>query len=187
MQHAGGDEDVVAGTHGGRLPVQDRFAFTFDEEENLIALVGLFADLLAGLERHDDELRVLARLEDLPEELVLSCELDVVALAHARSLNARATAFRRGSRGYPRGVTRTTRLQFRACYLITLASGTAAARLAADFRALGAVSSRLGPLAIVLQLLVLLCWLLARPISLAGFAACTALAGREGPAVSTRR
>jgi hypothetical protein len=83
-------------------------------------------------------------------------------------------------------VTGLTKVGFRACYLVTLASGTAAACLANTFRALGTANARLGPLVILLQLPVLLCWLLARPISLAAFAACIALAGREGSAVSPR-
>jgi hypothetical protein len=83
-------------------------------------------------------------------------------------------------------VTGLTKVGFRACYLVTLASGTAAACLADTFRALGAANARLGPLVILLQLPVLLCWLLARPISLAAFAACIALAGREGSAVMPR-
>jgi hypothetical protein len=70
------------------------------------------------------------------------------------------------------------RVGYRACYLVTLVSGMAAARLAADFRALGAASAKLGPIAIVLQLAVVLCWLVVRPISLAGFAGCSALATR---------
>lgn len=70
------------------------------------------------------------------------------------------------------------RIGYRVCYLTTLASGTVAARLAAAFRMLGSASSRLGPLTIVLQLAVVLCWLVARPISLAAFAGCRALAPR---------
>ena len=81
---------------------------------------------------------------------------------------------------------RLTRLGFRACYLVTLASGKAAARLAADFRVLGGARARLGPLVIVLQLPIVLCWLVARPISLVAFAACTALAARDGSAASAR-
>jgi hypothetical protein len=37
---------------------------------------------------------------------------------------------------------------------------------------------RLGPLTVVLQLPVLACWLLVRPVSLAAFFACSALAPR---------
>jgi hypothetical protein len=66
-------------------------------------------------------------------------------------------------------------LAFRASYLALLASGRAAARLAAAFRTLGAARARLGPLAIVLQLPVLACWALVRPISLVAFRACCAL------------
>jgi hypothetical protein len=66
------------------------------------------------------------------------------------------------------------RIAFRVCYLVTLATGKAAARLAADFRELG----RAGPLAIVLQLPVITCWAFVRAISCAGFAACCALAPR---------
>jgi hypothetical protein len=69
---------------------------------------------------------------------------------------------------------------YRACYLVMLASGKAAAHLAADFRALGAASARLGPLRPLLQLPVLACWLLVRPISLAAFAGCCELAPRMG-------
>ena len=83
-------------------------------------------------------------------------------------------------------MTGLTKLGFRSCYLVTLASGTAAAHLADAFRALGAAGARLGPLVIVLQLPVLLCWLVARPISLTAFSACLALAAREGSAVSPR-
>ena len=68
------------------------------------------------------------------------------------------------------------RLVYRACYLVLLASGRAAAHLAADFRALAAAGDRFGPLRILLQLPVLACWAFVRPISLAAFAACCALA-----------
>jgi hypothetical protein len=61
-----------------------------------------------------------------------------------------------------------------------LVTGVAAARLAADFRALGAAGARLGPLRILLQLTVLACWALVRPISLAAFAGCCELAPRVG-------
>ena len=69
---------------------------------------------------------------------------------------------------------RSYRIAFLACYFVTLASGTAAARLAADFRELG----RAGPLAVVLQLPVIACWAVVRAISWAGFAGCCALAPR---------
>jgi hypothetical protein len=70
------------------------------------------------------------------------------------------------------------RIAYRCCYMIGVASGTAAARLASDFRALGAAGRRLGPWPILLQLPVLACWLVFRPISLTAFAACFALAPR---------
>lgn len=70
---------------------------------------------------------------------------------------------------------------YRTCYLITLASGRAAARLAGDFHELGAAGRYIGPLVVLLQLPVLLCWSLVRPISLAGFAGCVALAARLEP------
>jgi hypothetical protein len=57
-----------------------------------------------------------------------------------------------------------------------LMSGRAATRLAADFRVLGSAARHVGPVAVVLQLPVLACWLLVRPISLAAFSACRALA-----------
>jgi hypothetical protein len=70
------------------------------------------------------------------------------------------------------------RIAFRLCYLVLLGSGRAAARLAADFRVLAHDGERLGPLTVVLQLPVLACWLLVRPVSLAAFFACSALAPR---------
>jgi hypothetical protein len=66
------------------------------------------------------------------------------------------------------------RIAFRVCYLVTLATGKAAARLAADFHELGCA----GPFAIVLQLPVITCWAIVRAISWAGFAGCCALAPR---------
>jgi hypothetical protein len=62
--------------------------------------------------------------------------------------------------------------------MLLLASGRVAARLAGDFRVLGEASERVGPLTVVLQLPVVAGWLLARPISLAAFSACCALAPR---------
>ena len=70
------------------------------------------------------------------------------------------------------------RLAYRSCYLIGVASGTAAARLAADFRALGAASPHFAPFVFMLQLTVFACWLVVRPISLTAFAGCFALAPR---------
>lgn len=70
------------------------------------------------------------------------------------------------------------RFAYRTCYLITLASGRAAAQLAGDFRELGAAGRHIGPFVLLLQVPVLLCWSLVRPISLAGFAGCVALAAR---------
>ena len=67
---------------------------------------------------------------------------------------------------------------YRCCYVIGVASGTAATRLAADFRALGATRPGLAPLTVVLQFTVLACWLIVRPISLTAFTACFALAPR---------
>jgi hypothetical protein len=46
----------------------------------------------------------------------------------------------------------------------------------ADFDALGAAANRFGPLPILLQLPVFACWMLVRPISIAAFAGCCALA-----------
>jgi hypothetical protein len=44
------------------------------------------------------------------------------------------------------------RLVFRLCYVLMLASGRVAARLASDFRILGEARERVGPLTVVLQL-----------------------------------
>ncbi|HKD33683.1 MAG TPA: hypothetical protein VKB73_09465 [Gaiellaceae bacterium] len=70
------------------------------------------------------------------------------------------------------------RLAYRLCYVLLLASGRVAARLAGDFRVLGEARERVGPLTVVLQLPVVAGWLPARPISLAAFSACCALAPR---------
>jgi hypothetical protein len=70
------------------------------------------------------------------------------------------------------------RVVYRCCYVIGVATGTAAARLATDFRTLGTTRPRLAPLAVVLQLTLLACWLVVRPISLTAFTACFALAPR---------
>ena len=67
---------------------------------------------------------------------------------------------------------------YRACYLLLIASGRAAAKLATDFRVLAEHRERLGLLTVLLQLPVLLCWLLVRPISLAAYSGCRALAPR---------
>jgi hypothetical protein len=85
-----------------------------------------------------------------------------------------------GSHAAPRSALASLayRAAYRACYGVMLVTGTAAARLAADFRVLG--RARLGPLGVVLQLPVLACWLLVRPISLAAFAGCRELAPRLG-------
>jgi hypothetical protein len=70
------------------------------------------------------------------------------------------------------------RLAYRFSYLLLLATGRAAARLAADFRVLAETGHRLGPLTVLLQLPILACWLVVRPISLAAFSACSTLAPR---------
>jgi len=70
------------------------------------------------------------------------------------------------------------RLAYRLCYVLMLVSGWVAARLARDFRVLGEARERVGPLTVVLQLPVVAGWLLARPVSLAAFSACCALAPR---------
>lgn len=72
-------------------------------------------------------------------------------------------------------------LAFRVCYAVVLLSGRAAARLAADYRTLGEAGRRIGPLALVLQLPVFVCWLVVRPVSLAAFSGCQALAPRLTP------
>ena len=69
-------------------------------------------------------------------------------------------------------------IAYRACYVLLFASGRLAARLAADFRVLAEHRERLGPLTVLLQLPVLLCWLLVRPVSLAAYTGCRALAPR---------
>ncbi len=76
----------------------------------------------------------------------------------------------------------TDRLLYRCSYALFLATGHAAARLAGAFRDLGGASRRIGPLVLALQLPLLACWLVVRPLSLVSFAACSALAPRlQGP------
>jgi hypothetical protein len=69
-------------------------------------------------------------------------------------------------------------LAYRLCFLLLIASGRVAARLAADFRVLAEHRERLGLLTVLLQLPVVLCWLLVRPVSLAAYSGCRALALR---------
>jgi hypothetical protein len=57
-----------------------------------------------------------------------------------------------------------------------MGTGRVAARLAADFRTLGSLDNRFILVSVVLRLPVFACWLVVRPISLAAFAACRALA-----------
>jgi hypothetical protein len=68
------------------------------------------------------------------------------------------------------------RLVYVFCYAVLIASGRIAARLAGDFRALGSLDRRFTLVSRALQFPVLACWLVVRPISLAAFAACCALA-----------
>lgn len=72
----------------------------------------------------------------------------------------------------------TVSVAYRVCYVLLIASGRLAARLAADFRVLAESRERLGPLTVVLQLPVFVCWLLVRPVSLAAYSGCCALAAR---------
>ncbi len=67
---------------------------------------------------------------------------------------------------------------FRISYLICLASGRVAARLAADYRVLARASQRWGPLVVPLQLPVLVAWWPARALSVGSLAVCEALAPR---------
>jgi hypothetical protein len=71
--------------------------------------------------------------------------------------------------------SRGRRLAYRLCYVVLILSGRAAARLAADFRTLGSIDRRLTVVSVVLQIPVLACWVLVRPVSLAAFAGCSAL------------
>jgi hypothetical protein len=64
---------------------------------------------------------------------------------------------------------------FRISYLICLASGRLAARLADDYRVLARASQRWGPLVLPLQLPVLVAWWPARALSVSSFAVCAAL------------
>ena len=80
-----------------------------------------------------------------------------------------------------RAQSRTRQLAYRACYVVLIASGRAAARLASDFRTLGSFGDRVGVISVVLQVPVLAFWMIVRPISIAAFAACRALARPPRP------
>jgi hypothetical protein len=67
---------------------------------------------------------------------------------------------------------------YRVSYALFLATGHAAARLAKAFRTLAAAHGTFGPLVVALQLPLLLCWLVVRPLSLATFSVCESLAPR---------
>ncbi len=82
MEGPGRDEGVVAGLHGARLALEDRIPLALHEEEDLVTLVGLLADLPAGQDGHRDELRMLARFEHPAEVVVPARELDVVPRRH---------------------------------------------------------------------------------------------------------
>ena len=70
------------------------------------------------------------------------------------------------------------RIAYRLSYLVCLASGHAAAWLAARFRGLGRNSERWGPLVVPLQLSLLVAWFPARAVSVGSFALCQALVSR---------
>jgi hypothetical protein len=78
VQRPGRNKNHVSGSDRGADAVQDRLTLAFDEKEDLIALVGLLADVLAGLESHGDDLAVLAGDDRLSEVLVPPGELGVV-------------------------------------------------------------------------------------------------------------
>jgi hypothetical protein len=69
-------------------------------------------------------------------------------------------------------------IAYRVCFALLLVSGRVAARLAADFRVPAEHRERLGLLTVLLQLPVFVCWLLVRPIPLAAYTGCRALAPR---------
>jgi hypothetical protein len=64
---------------------------------------------------------------------------------------------------------------FRISYVICLATGRLAARLADDYLVLARASQRWGPLVVPLQLPVLVAWWPARALSVSSFAVCAAL------------
>jgi hypothetical protein len=76
----------------------------------------------------------------------------------------------------PAAVSCLRRGAYAACYLVFIVTARAAARLARDFGALGAAANGFGPLPMLMQLPVFACWMLVRPISIAAFAGCCALA-----------
>jgi hypothetical protein len=67
---------------------------------------------------------------------------------------------------------------FRVCFVAALASGHLMVRLAGAFRALARLSRSYGPLVIVAQLPILLCWLAARALFDMWSAPCHAMGRR---------
>ena len=86
--------------------------------------------------------------------------------------------FRSPVRGHRNDLPVSSVIAYRACFVLLLVSGRLAARLAADFRVLAEHRERFGLLTVLLQLPVFLCWLLVRPISVAAYTGCRALAPR---------
>jgi hypothetical protein len=90
-------DDVVTGSSGYQdcvvaldaipLPVDHDFALAHLYSKKLIAIrMDLLTDLLAGLERHQHQLKVLARIEDMAEiTIILSQLLDVFDEAFHRT------------------------------------------------------------------------------------------------------
>src|SRR5512132_3823337 len=78
VQRPGGNEHHVARACAAGPAVQHRLALALDEKEDLVTLVRLLADVFTGLDRHHDNLGVLARHDGLAEVVVLSRELGVV-------------------------------------------------------------------------------------------------------------
>jgi len=70
----GRDDYRETGSDRGADPVENRFARAFFHPEELVELVDFHSDFLLGVERHDDELAVLSRIEYLAELLIADGE-----------------------------------------------------------------------------------------------------------------
>src|SRR5205085_1524904 len=89
VPRAGGHDhrELVLDMIGNPINV-DNAGPLLDAEELVAVLVNLFADLIAGLQRHGDELQMVARVEHPAEVLVLDRPLlDIVAIAFHPSLS----------------------------------------------------------------------------------------------------
>jgi hypothetical protein len=80
MPRALRNDDAIVGLHPVTYAIDPDLAFAALNAKELIAIiVNFFADLITGLDRHEDKLNVVAGVENAPEVVVvLSPLFDVV-------------------------------------------------------------------------------------------------------------